>query len=73
MSPRTTSPLELIEVRQAVEPQMARLAVLHASARDLETLADALAAWRAAAMTASCSRAPTSVSTSRSPMPPAMP
>jgi DNA-binding FadR family transcriptional regulator len=39
-----TSPLELIEVRQAVEPQMARLAVLHASARDLETLADALAA-----------------------------
>jgi DNA-binding FadR family transcriptional regulator len=39
-----TSPLELIDVRQAVEPQMARLAVLHATARDLETLADALAA-----------------------------
>jgi DNA-binding FadR family transcriptional regulator len=39
-----TSPLELIEVRQAVEPQMARLAVLHATARDLETLAEALAA-----------------------------
>ena len=39
-----TSPLELIDVRQAVEPQMARLAVLHATARDIETLADALAA-----------------------------
>ena len=39
-----TSPLELIEVRQAIEPQMARLAVLHATARDLETLAEALAA-----------------------------
>jgi DNA-binding FadR family transcriptional regulator len=33
-----TSPLELIEVRAAVEPQMARLAVLHASARDLDRL-----------------------------------
>lgn len=33
-----TSPLELIEVRAAIEPQIARLAVLHASARDLETL-----------------------------------
>lgn len=31
-----TSPLELIEVRAAIEPQMARLAVLHASARDVE-------------------------------------
>jgi DNA-binding FadR family transcriptional regulator len=42
-----TSPLELIEVRTAIEPQMARLAVLHASARDVEklqTLADALQA-----------------------------
>jgi DNA-binding FadR family transcriptional regulator len=39
-----TSPLELIEVRQAVEPQMARLAVLHATARDLEALGEALAA-----------------------------
>jgi len=39
-----TSPLELIEVRQAIEPQMARLAVLHATARDLETLAETLAA-----------------------------
>lgn len=34
----TTSPLELIEVRAALEPQMARLAVLHASARDVEKL-----------------------------------
>jgi DNA-binding FadR family transcriptional regulator len=33
-----TSPLELIEVRAAIEPQMARLAVLHASAVDLEKL-----------------------------------
>jgi DNA-binding FadR family transcriptional regulator len=33
-----TSPLELIEVRAALEPQIARLAVLHASARDVEQL-----------------------------------
>jgi DNA-binding FadR family transcriptional regulator len=33
-----TSPLELIEVRAAMEPQMARLAVLHATARDLDQL-----------------------------------
>lgn len=33
-----TSPLELIEVRAAIEPQIARLAVLHASARDIDTL-----------------------------------
>ena len=33
-----TSPLELIEVRAAIEPQIARLAVLHASAVDLERL-----------------------------------
>jgi len=33
-----TSPLELIEVRAAIEPQIARLAVLHASAVDLELL-----------------------------------
>lgn len=39
-----TSPLELIQVRKAIEPYMARLAVAHASARDLDTLADALAA-----------------------------
>jgi DNA-binding FadR family transcriptional regulator len=33
-----TSPLELIEVRAAIEPQMARLAVLHASAIDVERM-----------------------------------
>ncbi len=33
-----TSPLELIEVRAAMEPQLARLAVLHATARGLEEL-----------------------------------
>ena len=33
-----TSPLELIEVRAAMEPQMARLAVLHANARGLDKL-----------------------------------
>jgi DNA-binding FadR family transcriptional regulator len=37
-----TSPVELIEVRLGVEPQMARLAVLNATARDLDRLADAL-------------------------------
>ncbi|MFN0217829.1 MAG: FadR/GntR family transcriptional regulator [Hyphomicrobium sp.] len=33
-----TSPLQLIEVRAVVEPQMARLAVMHASQVDLEKL-----------------------------------
>ena len=33
-----TSPLELIEVRAAFEPQMVRLAVLHASARDIDKM-----------------------------------
>lgn len=33
-----TSPLQLLEVRAAIEPQMARLAVLHASAVDVEKL-----------------------------------
>jgi GntR family uxuAB operon transcriptional repressor len=37
-----TSPLELIEVRQALEPHMARLAVAHATARDLEAMAEAM-------------------------------
>jgi GntR family uxuAB operon transcriptional repressor len=37
-----TSPLELIEVRLAVEPHMARLAALHGTQRDLERLRDAL-------------------------------
>lgn len=33
-----TSPLQLIEVRMAIEPQIARLAVLHASNRDVDRL-----------------------------------
>ncbi len=37
-----TSPLELIEVRLGIEPQMARLAVVNATARDLERLDEAL-------------------------------
>ena len=42
------SPLKLIEVRMAVEPQMARLAVLNASGRDLDHLGEALNAVEAA-------------------------
>ncbi len=38
------SPLELVEVRAAIEPQMARLAVLNATARDMAALERALAA-----------------------------
>ena len=37
-----TSPLELVDVRFALEPQMTRLAVLNASSRDLRKLATAL-------------------------------
>lgn len=37
-----TSPLELIEVRIAIEPAMARLAVINANAQDVERMADAL-------------------------------
>ncbi len=37
-----TSPIELIEVRLGIEPQMARLAVINATARDLERLGEAL-------------------------------
>lgn len=39
---RVTSPLELIEVRCAIEPYMTRLAVLNASGQDLERLGAAL-------------------------------
>lgn len=39
-----TSPLQLIDVRFAIEPQMVRLAVLNATARDLEGLEQALIA-----------------------------
>lgn len=38
-----TSPLELIEVRLSVEPSVARLAVMHANAQDIERMAEALA------------------------------
>ncbi len=37
-----TSPIELIDVRLAVEPQMVRMAVAHATARDLERMEQAL-------------------------------
>ncbi len=37
-----TSPLELIEVRLALEPHMTRLAVLNATARDVDRLSDLL-------------------------------
>ncbi|HYV89991.1 MAG TPA: GntR family transcriptional regulator, partial [Candidatus Polarisedimenticolia bacterium] len=37
-----TSPLELIEVRLGVEPNMVRLAVLNATARDIERIANAI-------------------------------
>ncbi len=37
-----TSPLELVDVRIAVEPRMVRLATLHATLRDLDRLAGAL-------------------------------
>jgi len=38
-----TSPVELIEVRLAIEPHMVRLAVLNATARDIDRLAEAMA------------------------------
>jgi GntR family uxuAB operon transcriptional repressor len=37
-----TSPLELMDVRLAVEPHIVRLAVLHGTARDIEAMAEAL-------------------------------
>jgi DNA-binding FadR family transcriptional regulator len=37
-----TSPLELIEVRLAIEPRIARLAAVNATARDLDRMAEAL-------------------------------
>jgi GntR family uxuAB operon transcriptional repressor len=43
-----TSPLELIEVRIAFEPQMGRLAVVNATARDIDRLARVLAGVEAA-------------------------
>ena len=43
-----TSPLELIEVRLGVEPNMVRLAVLNATARDIERIANAIQRMEAA-------------------------
>ena len=37
-----TSPIEMVEVRIAIEPQMVRLAIANASARDLDELREAL-------------------------------
>lgn len=37
-----TSPLELMEVREAIEPHLARMAIVHAAAKDLESLDKAL-------------------------------
>ncbi|MBC6440837.1 MAG: FadR family transcriptional regulator [Rhodospirillales bacterium] len=42
-----TSPIELVEVRIAVEPHMVRLATLHATLRDLHRIAEALKALEA--------------------------
>lgn len=39
---QVTSPLELIDVRLGVEPRIVRLAVMHATARDLDRLSEAL-------------------------------
>ena len=39
-----TSPLELIDVRLAVEPHIVRLALMHGTARDIEAMAQALRA-----------------------------
>jgi DNA-binding FadR family transcriptional regulator len=43
-----TSPLELIEVRLGLEPNMVRLAVLNATGRDIERLASAIERMQAA-------------------------
>ena len=43
-----TSPLELIDVRLAIEPNIARLAAVNATARDLDRIGHALAAVEAA-------------------------
>jgi DNA-binding FadR family transcriptional regulator len=53
---KRTSPLELIEVRAAIEPQMARLAVLHASAIDLEKIQSLMRELEAAEQAAEVER-----------------
>lgn len=45
---RATSPLELIEVRQGIEPHMTRLAVRNATAHDIERMRDVLARLQSA-------------------------
>lgn len=45
-----TSPLELMAVRMAIEPEMTRLAVLNMSAKDIDRLAEALAEMEAAGL-----------------------
>ena len=47
-----TSPIELVEVRIAVEPHMVRLATLHATLRDLDRIAEALDALEAEGLSA---------------------
>jgi len=42
-----TSPLELMEVREAIEPHLVRMAIVHAAAKDLELLEKALDALEA--------------------------
>jgi len=47
-----TSPLELVEVRIAVEPHMVRLATLHATLRDLDRMEEALRALEGSGLSA---------------------
>ena len=68
-----TSPLELIEVRLALEPHMARLAVLNATARDIDRLAEPIDAMERRSATPRASPCWTSSSTCGSPNAPAIP
>jgi DNA-binding FadR family transcriptional regulator len=49
-----TGPLELIDVRLGVEPNMVRLAVMNATARDLERIASAIARMDQSSSDAEC-------------------
>ncbi len=44
-----TGPLELVEVREAIEPHIAKMAVVHATAKDLDLLEKALGELEASA------------------------
>ena len=66
-----TNPLEVIEVRLATEPAMARLAALRASTTEIKRL-QVLAARRGRPPTRQATSAPTRCSTARSPRPLAM-